>query len=122
VFNLSQFLHGEQGALLCAARIVQDAPRIESKFYAATQVMDEGGWFYLSTILDDFSRFIVARKLCTTMRAADVTETIGMALVVSGLDGCRHRPLSLERSSKPSTISTPSGESAWWTQPGGREK
>ena len=41
VFNLSQFLHGEQGALVCAARIVQDAPRIESKFYAATQVMDE---------------------------------------------------------------------------------
>lgn len=41
VFNLSQFLHGEQGALVCAARIVQDAPRIEAKFYAATQVMDE---------------------------------------------------------------------------------
>jgi hypothetical protein len=41
VFNLSQFLHGEQGALVCAARIVQDVPRIESKFYAATQVMDE---------------------------------------------------------------------------------
>jgi len=41
VFNLSNFLHGEQGALVCAARIVQDAPRIESKFYAATQVMDE---------------------------------------------------------------------------------
>src|SRR5258706_8522030 len=41
VFNLSQFLHGEQGALICAARIVQDVPAIESKFYAATQVMDE---------------------------------------------------------------------------------
>jgi len=41
VYNLSQFLHGEQGALVCAARIVQDVPRIESKFYAATQVMDE---------------------------------------------------------------------------------
>src|SRR5512134_1167462 len=41
VFNLSQFLHGEQGALVCSARIVQDVPRIESKFYAATQVMDE---------------------------------------------------------------------------------
>ncbi|MGH8704900.1 MAG: diiron oxygenase, partial [Burkholderiales bacterium] len=40
-YNLSQFLHGEQGALVCAARIVQDVPRIESKFYAATQVMDE---------------------------------------------------------------------------------
>jgi len=41
VFNLSQFLHGEQGALICAARIVQDVPSIEAKFYAATQVMDE---------------------------------------------------------------------------------
>jgi transposase InsO family protein len=50
------------------------------------------GWFYLSTILDDFSRFIVAWKLCTTMKAADVTETIKMALAASGLDGSRHRP------------------------------
>src|SRR5439155_26256574 len=36
----SQFLHGEQGALLCAAKIVQTVPDIDSKFYAATQVMD----------------------------------------------------------------------------------
>ncbi len=50
------------------------------------------GWFYLSTILDDFSRFIVAWKLCTTMKAADVTETVEMALAASGLDGSRHRP------------------------------
>jgi hypothetical protein len=41
VHTLSQFLHGEQGALVCTARIVQDVPNIESKFYAATQVMDE---------------------------------------------------------------------------------
>lgn len=50
------------------------------------------GWFYLSTILDDFSRFIVAWKLCTTMKATDVTETVEMALSASGLDGSRHRP------------------------------
>ena len=31
------------------------------------------GWFYVSTILDDFSRYIIARKLCTTMKAEDVT-------------------------------------------------
>ena len=31
------------------------------------------GWFYLSTILDDFSRYVIAWKLCTTMRAADVS-------------------------------------------------
>src|SRR5256884_3104262 len=37
----SQFLHGEQGALVCAAKIVQTVPDIDSKFYAATQVFDE---------------------------------------------------------------------------------
>lgn len=44
------------------------------------------GWFYLSTILDDYSRYIVAWKLCTTMRAHDVTETLELALKVSGCD------------------------------------
>ena len=34
------------------------------------------GWFYLSTILDDFSRYIVAWKLCTSMTADDVTDTL----------------------------------------------
>jgi hypothetical protein len=37
----SQFLHGEQGALICAAKIVQTVPDLDSKFYAATQVVDE---------------------------------------------------------------------------------
>jgi len=44
------------------------------------------GWFYLSTILDDYSRYIVAWKLCTTMTAEDVTDTPTMALEASGLD------------------------------------
>src|SRR6184192_1946388 len=39
--QLSQFMHGEQGALLCASKIVQQVPSIDAKFYAATQVMDE---------------------------------------------------------------------------------
>ena len=38
---LSQFMHGEQGALLCTARIVETVPWIDAKYYAATQVMDE---------------------------------------------------------------------------------
>jgi hypothetical protein len=38
---LSQFLHGEQGALLCTARITETVPWIDAKYYAATQVMDE---------------------------------------------------------------------------------
>ena len=44
------------------------------------------GWFYLSTVLDDFSRYIVAWKLCTSMKAKDVTATIDLALQASGLD------------------------------------
>jgi len=40
-WRFSQFLHGEQGALICAAKIVQTVPDIDSKFYAATQVVDE---------------------------------------------------------------------------------
>lgn len=40
-WQFSQFLHGEQGALICASRIVESVPDLDSKFYAATQVMDE---------------------------------------------------------------------------------
>jgi putative transposase len=52
------------------------------------------GWFYLSTILDDFSRYIIAWKLCTTMKAGDVTNTLEMALQASGCDQANvvHRP------------------------------
>ena len=52
------------------------------------------GWFYLSTVLDDFSRYIVAWKLCTTMKAEDVTSTLELALQASGLDqvNVAHRP------------------------------
>ncbi len=40
-WQLSQFMQGEQGALICAAKIVQQVPDLDSKFYAATQVIDE---------------------------------------------------------------------------------
>ena len=40
-WTLSQFLHGEQGALLCTSRIVETVPWIDAKYYAASQVMDE---------------------------------------------------------------------------------
>ena len=40
-WSLSQFMHGEQGALLCTAKIVETVPWIDAKYYAATQVMDE---------------------------------------------------------------------------------
>ena len=52
------------------------------------------GWFYLSTILDDYSRYVVAWKLCTTMRASDVTDTLNLALEASGCDKAEviHKP------------------------------
>ncbi len=52
------------------------------------------GWFYLSSVLDDFSRYIVAWKLCTSMAASDVTDTLGLALKASGLNqvDVRQRP------------------------------
>ena len=47
------------------------------------------GWFYLSTILDDYSRYIIAWKLCTTMKTEDVTDTLKLALQASGCDRAR---------------------------------
>ena len=52
------------------------------------------GWFYLSTILDDYSRYIIAWKLCTNMRTEDVTDTLDLALQASGCDQVHvvHKP------------------------------
>ena len=52
------------------------------------------GWFYLSTILDDYSRYIITWKLCTTMKADDVTDTLNLALKASGCDSAKviHKP------------------------------
>ena len=52
------------------------------------------GWYYLSTVLDDYSRFIVSWRLCTSMSAGDVTDTLDDALNFAGLDEVRvrHKP------------------------------
>ncbi len=52
------------------------------------------GWFYLSTILDDYSRYIIAWKLCTAMKADDVMDTLNLALKASGCDSATvlHKP------------------------------
>jgi len=52
------------------------------------------GWYYLSTILDDYSRFIVCWRLCKTMGANDVSDTLDDALRFTGLDGVKvnHKP------------------------------
>lgn len=51
-WQISQFLHGEQGAMVCAAKIVEVVPDMDAKFYAATQTMDE------ARHVEAFSRFL----------------------------------------------------------------
>jgi transposase InsO family protein len=52
------------------------------------------GWFYLSTVLDDYSRYIFAWKLCDGMAARGVSDTLELALEASGLESVniRRRP------------------------------
>jgi putative transposase len=52
------------------------------------------GWYYLSTVLDDFSRYIIAWKLFTSMTASDVKETLDEAIENAGVNHVqvRHRP------------------------------
>jgi putative transposase len=70
------------------------------------------GWYYLSTVLDDFSRYIIASKLCTTMKAGDVTDTLELALIASGCNQAhvRHKPRLLSDNGS----SYISGELAEW--------
>ena len=52
------------------------------------------GWYYLSTVLDDFSRYIIACKLFTSMTASDVKETLDEAVSNTGVKHIqvKHRP------------------------------
>ena len=72
------------------------------------------GWFYLSTVLDDYSRYIIAWKLCTNMRTQDVTDTLDLALEASGCDQVHvaHKPRLLSDNGS----SYVSGELAEWLQ------
>ena len=72
------------------------------------------GWFYLSTILDDYSRYIIAWKFCTTMKAGDVTDTLDLALQASGYDQATvlHKPRLLSDNG----ASYISGELADWLE------
>ena len=92
-WQLSQFLHGEQGALLCTARIVQQVPSIDAKFYAATQVIDEARHVEAySRLLHD--KFELAYPITPTLRRLlndvlsdsrwDMTY-LGMQVLIEGL-------------------------------------
>ncbi len=70
------------------------------------------GWMYLSTILDDFSRYVIAWKLCSTMKSSDVTETLALAMQGAGCDQADvvHKPKLLSDNGS----SYVSGELADW--------
>ena len=77
------------------------------------------GWYYLSTVLDDFSRYIVAWKLCATMCANDVTATLDLALSAAGLDHVTvvHKPRLLSDNGS----SYVAGDLAKWLEAKGME-
>jgi hypothetical protein len=91
--TLSQFLHGEQGALVATSKIVQTVPGIRAKFYAATQVMDEARHVEaFSRLLHDKVKMAwpISRALATlleqtlTDRRWDMTY-LGMQILIEGL-------------------------------------
>ncbi len=92
-WSLSQFMHGEQGALICTAKIVETVPWIDAKYYAATQVMDEARHVevfakYLDTKLD--GHYAINHHL--RMLLDDIVDDsrwdmtyLGMQIMVEGL-------------------------------------
>src|SRR6187401_2893887 len=90
---LSQFMHGEQGALVCTAKIVETVPWIDAKYYASTQVMDEARHVevfakYIDAKLDGFYPINAHLKLLLD----DIIEDsrwdmtyLGMQIMVEGL-------------------------------------
>jgi hypothetical protein len=91
-WQLSQFMQGEQGALICAAKIVTQVPDIDSKFYASTQVIDEARHVEAYRLL--LSKFGVAYEITPPLKQLidqtlrdsrwDMTY-LGMQVVIEGL-------------------------------------
>jgi transposase InsO family protein len=86
-----------------AFTVVKAADEFHAKTTAPNQLwqtdftyLEVVGWgrLYLSTVLDGFSRYVIAWKLCATMAASDATETLELALTTSGCAQARvrHRP------------------------------
>jgi hypothetical protein len=88
-FRLSNFLHGEQGALMVAAQLVNAVPHTDAKFYAATQTIDEARHVearYIQKL--DMVRPIAPNLkglLASTLETGDWTKKlVGMQIVVEG--------------------------------------
>ena len=92
-WRLSQFMHGEQGALLCTAKIVETVPWIDAKYYASTQVMDEARHVevfakYLDTKLTDYYPVNAHLKMLLDAIIEDSRwdmTYLGMQIMVEGL-------------------------------------
>ena len=57
------------------------------------------GWYYLSTVLDDYSHFIITWRLCIGMSASDVSDTLDDALQFTGSNTVKvkHKASPVER-------------------------
>jgi hypothetical protein len=91
--TLSQFLHGEQGALIATTQLVEAVPNIDSKFYAATQVVDEARHV---EVFDRYTRekmghtYEITESLFSLLKAITSESRwdfkfLGMQLLVEGL-------------------------------------
>jgi P-aminobenzoate N-oxygenase AurF len=89
----SQFLHGEQGALTVAARIVESVPEMDSKFYAATQAMDEARHveLYQRFIRDKIGLYYPINQDLASLLADALSDSrwdmpyLGMQVLIEGL-------------------------------------
>ena len=91
--QISQFMHGEQGALIATAKIVQTVPDLDSKFYAATQVMDEARHVeaYKRLLHEKFQLAYPINKALKTLLEQTLTDRrwdmtyLGMQVLIEGL-------------------------------------
>jgi P-aminobenzoate N-oxygenase AurF len=91
--SLSQFMHGEQGALIATAKIVQTVPGYEAKFYAATQVMDEARHVeaYSRLLHEKFKLAYPITPTLAKLLEATITDRrwdmtyLGMQILIEGL-------------------------------------
>ena len=91
-WQISQFMQGEQGALICAAKIVTQVPDTDSKFYAATQTIDEAR--HVEAYRKLLAKFKVAYPMTKPLKELidqtlrdsrwDMTY-LGMQVVIEGL-------------------------------------
>jgi hypothetical protein len=91
-FMLSNFLHGEQGALMAAAQLVEAVPHLDGKFYAATQTLDEARHVevfasYIRKLDTVYPIAPALRMLLDSVLSAEhwTMKAVGMQIVIEGI-------------------------------------